>query len=287
MLHTNIPLAVPPQLNYTLLKADYGASKHFVRIEDKSTLTNVHEQSDNKCVILPNNERIQITEKGTLPLSQELSTSGKEASVLPNLKNSSLLPIGQLCDDNCNVTLDKEKMLVYKNNKVILKGYRNKLDGLWDVKVPRNITEQKINALVRLDGSKMDLANYIHACMFSPSPFTLQRAIRNKQLLTWPGIDQINFDKYMQDNVPTQLGHLRQERKLLRSIKHKQESKVDKDIFPPQEVKSYSILSQVFEFNSKQMAYGDMTGKFPFTSSRGNKYIYMSCVTMTPMSNWQ
>ena len=61
------------------------------------------------------------------------------------------------------------------------------------------------------------------------------KSIRNKQLLTWPGIELINFEKYMKDNVDTPMGHLSQERKGLRSTKTKIET-VD-DMQPKQQPK--------------------------------------------------
>ena len=57
--------------------------------------------------------------------------------VLPKLKSSNLISIGQLCDDGCSILLDKAKMLAFKNNKLILKGFRNKSDGLWDIPIKK------------------------------------------------------------------------------------------------------------------------------------------------------
>ena len=34
-------------------------------------------------------------------------------------------------------------------------------------------------------------------------------------------------------------------------------------------------MSQVFTHSAKEMAYGDLTGRFPYTSSRENQYIYV------------
>ena len=53
--------------------------------------------------------------------------------VLPGLKSSSFLSLGQLCDDNCNILLTKHHLHTIKNGKEILRGYRNYQDGLWDV----------------------------------------------------------------------------------------------------------------------------------------------------------
>ena len=99
------------------------------------------------------------------------------------------------------------------------------------------------------------------------------KSIRNKQLLTWPGIELINFEKYMKDNVDTPMGHLSQERKGLRSTKTKIET--FDDMQPKRQPKQFEVMSKIIEFNAKEMAYGDITSAFPYTSTRGNKYIYL------------
>ena len=53
-----------------------------------------------------------------------------------DLKNASLISLGQLCDDDCKVFLDKRKLAVYKNDKLIIHGSRNYSDRLWDVHFP-------------------------------------------------------------------------------------------------------------------------------------------------------
>ena len=87
-------------------------------------LTNI--KPAKKCnIILPNATAIQPSQSGQIPLSAKLSTSAKDALILPKLKSSSLISLGQLCDDNCTVILDKKKLQVFKNNEVVLEGQRN------------------------------------------------------------------------------------------------------------------------------------------------------------------
>ena len=125
--------------NVIIAKGDSGASSNYWREEDKQILRNLQPNSTIN-VTLPNNDPIKSTSNGTIPLSNMLSSKAKLATVLPNLKSSSLISLGQLCDDNCTVLLDKKKLNVYKNNQVVLKGYRNPNDGLWDIPIVSNIT---------------------------------------------------------------------------------------------------------------------------------------------------
>ena len=46
--------------------------------------------------------------------------------------------MGQLCDNDCEITLTKKDLLAKKNDQIILKGYRNNTDGLWDIPIPVN-----------------------------------------------------------------------------------------------------------------------------------------------------
>ena len=59
-------------------------------------------------VTLPNNEAIQSDQQYQLPISKKLSTYAQKATVLPQLKSSSLVSLGQLCDNNYQVLLDKK-----------------------------------------------------------------------------------------------------------------------------------------------------------------------------------
>ena len=55
--------------------------------------------------------------------------------ILQGLKSASLISIGQLCDDGCNILLNKLKLIAVKIKRIILKGNRNYSDGLWDIPI--------------------------------------------------------------------------------------------------------------------------------------------------------
>ena len=55
----------------------------------------------------------------------------------PRVKKPSLLSLGQLCDDECDILLNKNKIDFIEDEELILQGTRNMLDGLWDIPVSK------------------------------------------------------------------------------------------------------------------------------------------------------
>ena len=72
--------------------------------------------------------------------------------ILPGLKSASLISIGQLCDDNCDVFLNKHTLLEVKDEEVILEGTRNQADGLWDITVQKTSITNNFNLLPKHPG---------------------------------------------------------------------------------------------------------------------------------------
>ena len=203
------------------LKADTGASGHYIAHSDSGKLENVTATMSPKNVLLPDQRIISSTHDATLPIPF-LSKCAIQASIFPDLSSSSLLSIGQLCDDDCVAVFSKEKMQVLKNDNVVLEGHRNFNDGLWDVPltpIPSSAPIESMNAIIRKNQSKAKLASYYHACAFSPCPRTFATAIKNGNFLTWPGLTELKLYKHLKPTIATSMGHLDQERQGLQSTK--------------------------------------------------------------------
>ena len=282
---TCIPVAHPSTLikkssyaDIVKAKLDSGASRHYLRSEDRRVLVNIRPLLNGPHVILPDQSTIQAKESGQLPLPH-VSTHAKEAKVFQDLKSSSLLSLGQLCDDGCKAILDKEKVTVTKGKNIVLKGVRNPRDGLWDVSLPVPDTMQ-MNIIIEKNKSKKELAQYLHACCYSPSISTLIRAIKNNHLATWPGINDINFTKHLPQSEATSKGHLDQEQAGLQSTKYKHtvesSETPDTDFFPSRQstvMRTNDCCAIVVPFQETTKAYMDSTGRFPHKSTRGNEYV--------------
>ena len=120
-----------------MAKGDSAASSHYWRKEDEKCLHDVKKFAG-PSVMLPNKTTITANQRGQLSLSDELSSQAQTAMILPQLKSASLISIGQLCDDECDVILNKRVLVAIKNEKVILTGVRNKYDKLWDIPVHKS-----------------------------------------------------------------------------------------------------------------------------------------------------
>ena len=131
------------------------------------------------------------------------------------------MSLGQLADDGCVIFLNKAYLKVFKNFDLILQGFRNKSDGLWDIPFPqqnlnkKNLTpirnyDQVMNIITPKSQPTKILIQYLHATLGSPSKSLLLHAIRNNHLIGWPGLTLENVNKYLDETPATAKGHLDQ-----------------------------------------------------------------------------
>jgi hypothetical protein len=257
-------------------------------------LDDVSDEPFGTSVTLPDKSTISSIKKGNLPFTA-LSPKARETKIFKDL-NHSLISLGQLCDDGCKVILTKQKLFAYKNNVKILEGNRSTSgDGLWDIpiitknkKIQHNTTpsphqEPSINIILRTNKKSTDLAMYHHGAVFSPTPDTFIKAIDNNFFLGWPGLTSSLIAKHLPPSTSTNAGHMRQERHSLRSTKSIPTTAAAANIsaiddhfptFDPNYNKTHDVCYSLFATTDK--AFMDLTGRFPYKSSRGNEYILIA-----------
>ena len=137
-LHNPLPTVSTYQNvnSVVVAKADSGASQNYFKNEDVPVIQNCTKTQVGPTVSLPDGTAMQATKTGNLELSPLLSKKATAVHVFNGIQNSSLLSIGQLCDDDCVAVLKKRDINIYKDDKVIISGTRNYYDGLWDVEIP-------------------------------------------------------------------------------------------------------------------------------------------------------
>ena len=82
---------------------------------------------------LPSAEVITLSQLSQLTFSIKLSKVSKDAIIFSKLESSSLISLGRLYDDGCDVLLNKNNLKVIKDSDFMLEGKRNYSYRLWDM----------------------------------------------------------------------------------------------------------------------------------------------------------
>ena len=204
-----------------------------------------------------------------------------------------------------------EKEHVKIDAKAVLKGYRCPKSRLWRVPLTKNIVNENTDTII-LDspcgqkstnklyhiesshetrehiranmkrgtdymGNVYELPSiehtirYLHASAGYPTKETWLKAIRqpHSSYSTWPLVNVKNVNKHFPESEETQKGHMKSQRQGVRSTKitpKKQEPQETQQEQPTEN----DIIIRTYDTNDTM--YTDQTGKFPHTSSRGNRY---------------
>ena len=295
-IHSQLSTIPPLHFTPTIMKIDSGASGTYVRYQDKHLLPNSKPISNGPSVVLPDSTSISPTDSGHLNIPG-LSKTATKSYLFPDLHSASLLSVGQLCDDGCDVTFRKTDVTAHKNGTVVLQGYRNYNDKLWDIPFnkqgqhilppslppPTTFHQQFANVIIPKDLSTAQLIEFYQACLFSPAKSTLLKAVKNGNFITWPSLSVENVNKYYKQTIYCAKGHLNQERQNTQSTKlfqQKQPSLYDtqillEDHFPTMETghKTRNVLCNLQPFQARETGYSDLSGRFPFASTRGSEYV--------------
>jgi hypothetical protein len=179
---------------------------------------------------------------------------------------------------------------------VLLQGERDNRTGLWQLnlnpaspsKAPSPSTNtanstyeinfvNSANSVYELV-KQGDIVKYLHQACGSPVKSTWLKAIEAGYFTTWPGLTTDLVKKHLPKSLASAKGHLRQERQGLRSTQTTTKpSSVNSTIKPVMTtdkettVRTNWVYMQPIEVTGQ--IYSDQTGRFPQTSSRGNKYI--------------
>jgi hypothetical protein len=270
----------PPEQtnNTTMAIADTGASGHYIRPQDPHT-TNGNTQTT-ITVGLPNGDTLQSNNTGFALDIPQLPQEARQAHLLPGLTHSSLVSIGKLCDEGCEATFDKNKVVVSKDDTTVLTGTRDTRTGLWRFPMrtlrhptpPAVPTNQQCANVLQLQTGIRRMIKLLHATAFSPVKSTWIAAIKRGYFSTWPGLTIAAVNKHYPQTIATSKGHLDQSRQNTRSTKMK-----PNDIEPPADPRqepNNAITNQIFAtVEETGRIYTDQTGQFPVWSSNGYRYM--------------
>jgi hypothetical protein len=118
------------------------------------------------------------------------------------------------------------------------------------------------------------LIHYLHKALFSPTKYALLQAVKNRHLVTWPGLIEEAIHKHLKFTPATAMGHMNQRRQNIRST-----SKTPIEDVPTTDTNLGTITQLVYAVLVDQgQLYTDLTGKFPMRSSKVNSYVMVCYV---------
>ena len=192
-----------------------------------------------KVFMLPNRSKIRATKKMTLKYN--LRGKAGEINIIPNL-HSTLISVPKMADHGYIAVFDKTEARIYDgttttisaDGKPIIIAPRCTETGLWKMQLNldyeilgREYPDQFIagvdeaNAIFDLPNSRQTL-KYFHAAAGFPTKETFLEAVRAGNFATWPGLTTTLIAKHFPDSDETQKGHMKGQRKGVRSTKVKQ-----------------------------------------------------------------
>ena len=96
--------------------------------------TNIVYVHHGKIAIIPNGNTMHLTHKCVFK-SKGISDNAHIAHVLPGLKYSPLISLGNLCGDRCDMTLNNIFLKKYKKGQHLITGPCNRCTGMWDLDI--------------------------------------------------------------------------------------------------------------------------------------------------------
>ena len=195
-----------PLNNQPTAIADSGATGHYIKPSDPHQTTGTSQPIIT--VGLPNGAHLQSTGENCMLDLPQLNQQARQAHILPELKNSSLISIGKLCDAGCIAKFDKNHVVIQQNGNTIITGDRNPTNGLWNIPLT-NPKQHSCNLTAH--GSTTELSvKFMHAAAFSPVASTWLKAIKKGYFQSWPMITAKAVLKYHKTTEATVKGHMDQ-----------------------------------------------------------------------------
>jgi hypothetical protein len=155
----------------------------------------------------------------------------------------------------------------------ILHGSKLNREKLWTIsgKTGKNKREEVSN--VYSLPSVQQSVKYLQASAGFPVCDTWLDAVQAGNYVTWPGLTTATIRRHCPDSDETQKGHMKKQRQGVRSTRQKDENTTQEEtnLTGPPPKKMQDVYIKIH--NASETMHSDQTGRFPATSSRGNKYI--------------
>ena len=137
--------------------------------------------------------------------------------------------------------------------------------------------------------TKPELAQWYHATLFVPINYTLIQSIKKGYFTTSPNLTSKLINKHLTPSMTTSKGHMHQTIKNLKSTKPQDPRTLQELPMKPLVQRTNTVFTNII-YHKRQIATY-LTGKFPVTSNRVNKYIFVlydydsNCILIRPMNS--
>ena len=225
---------------------------------------------------LPDGTIIESTHTAKLDLLP-LPKASRTAHLFPALQNTSLLSIHKLCEAGCQALFTQDDVTITYRGQTLLKGNCCPVTKLWQVPLQTKRLHHQANSITGTNNAA-EMVKFSHAALFSPKDSTLLKALEKHYVKGFPGLTAQTLKKYPPKSVATAKGHLDQSRANQNSTKVKQAPVTSDEMFPAA-LSSGNTTNACFvtvqTLQPTRQVHTDQTGRFPTTSTRGNKYIFI------------
>ena len=109
-------------------------------------------------------------------------------------------------------------MSVHKNGQKLIKGASNNKNEMWEVPLETQQSKSVTNNIME-QTSKLELAQYLYAALFSPTTASLLKSIKKGFLKTWPGLTEKIIQRHLEKSRNTKMVHMYIRRQGLQSTK--------------------------------------------------------------------
>jgi hypothetical protein len=248
---------------------DSGCTGHFLLV-NAPCLNKVKSRTP-LTVRLPNGATMDSSHTADLDIP-ELNAAASKAHVFPGMAHHSLLSVGQLCDEGYIVTFKQDTVTIcnYGSSK-LLSGPRDLNTGLWRINLKqtnKHIPDPIANNVYELSNTGA-LVNYLHKALFSPTKSAMLQAVKDRHLITWPGLTEDAINKHLKLTPATAMGHMNQRRQ---NIPSTYKVPIEKQQPPDTYLGTNTNLVYAVVVDQGQL-YTDLTVKFPVRSRKGNYYV--------------
>jgi hypothetical protein len=199
-----------------------------------------------------------------------------------------LLSVGKVCDAGCHVIFSAGHCYFIKDKQLLLRGARDRRTGLY--LLPQFPRTPKVTYGLNFshpyrqrahDGYTIPkLMSYLHGCAGYPTTSTWIQAINRGYYVGWPGLTASRVHRYLPKSEETALGHLKMVRQGTRSTSKGEQRKEPR---PTSKGEQREVSREIGQRRKVSVCIKeltgiigtDQTGRFPVTSDREHKYIFI------------